>query len=528
MISINGESSHPATRKSGYLKIRATCEKARSHGFEYAWVDTCCIDKSSSSELTEAINSMFHWYRRADVCFVYFSDLSPTSDIDDCMPRCRWFTRGWCLQELIAPRDIRFYNNCWEHIGNKSTARLKELISRITKIDKAVLSDASLLPTLSVAQKMSWASQRETTRPEDVAYCLLGIFEINMPMLYGEGPKAFLRLQEEIIKRSNDLSIFAWGHPISTSSRSQEQYGPAALDIDDGNSFSTDPHSCCDLFAQSPSDFSGCGNIVLQHGGAFRNLAFSMTNNGLFLLRMDLRLSFDNNCYLLPLLCSDKNSPTEVLYLVLKMVHARLFVRLRQYHVRNLFIGNERVDGYVLTHMTPPTRNRVASSHINSVQLRSPSSSKSILYASLLENSPRDIWDASRLAFLNCDERPFTGYCKLNGKRLCQARPSSEDLESDYFYLAWGSLFLSDIRDTSRSRETIWVHLYSLKAWECSYTHRGPIYMDADSNQASELETDQLRLASIDVKVGVLSIEELGRIFFRIDVKVGNINLGTS
>jgi hypothetical protein len=178
--------------------------------------------------------------------------------------------------------------------------------------------------------------------------------------------------------------------------------------------------------------------------------------------------------------------------------------------------------------MTPPTRNRVASSHINSVQLRSPSSSKSILYASLLENSPRDIWDASRLAFLNCDERLFTGYCKLNGRRLCQARPSSRDLESDYFYLAWGSLLLSDIRDTSRSRETIWVRLYSLEAWECSYTHRGTIYMDVDFNQASELETDQLRLASLDVKAGVIPIEELGSIFFRIDVKVCNINLDTS
>jgi hypothetical protein len=152
---------------------------------------------------------MFQWYQRADICLVYLSDLSPNSDIDDCMPRCRWFTRGWCLQELIAPKDVRFYNSSRQHIGDKSTTRLKGLISHITKIDQAVLSDAGLLPTLSVAQKMSWASHRVTTRLEDIAYCLLGIFEINMPMLYGEGEKAFLRLQEEIIKRSNDLSIFA-------------------------------------------------------------------------------------------------------------------------------------------------------------------------------------------------------------------------------------------------------------------------------------------------------------------------------
>jgi hypothetical protein len=106
---------------------------------------------SSSAKLSEAINSMFQWYQRADVCLVYLSDLSPTSDIDDCMPRCRWFTRGWCLQEPIAPTEARFYNNSWQHIGDKSVTMLKRLISRIAKIDEAVLSDATLLPTLSVA-----------------------------------------------------------------------------------------------------------------------------------------------------------------------------------------------------------------------------------------------------------------------------------------------------------------------------------------------------------------------------------------
>jgi hypothetical protein len=519
MIRINGESSHPAARKSGYLKICGTCEKARSHGIEYAWVDTCCINRSRSEELTEAINSMFRWYRRADACFVYFADLSSNSDIVHSMPRCRWFTRGWCLQELIAPRDVMFYNNCWQHIGNKSTPRFEKLISHITKIDQAVLSDASLLPRLSVAQKMSWASRRVTTRPEDIAYCLLGIFNINMPLLYGEGQKAFLRLQKEIIEQSNDLSIFAWGHPISTSPPGHEQDGPTAPDEDDAKSYSTDPDSYCDLFAQSPSDFSGCGNLVLPHDGAFRNLAFSMTNNGLSLSQMDLRLNFDNNCSLLPLLCHDENSPTEPLYLVLKMIHARLYVRLRQCRSGDLFqvMSNERVDGYVLTHLTPQTRSRIASSHISSVQLRSQSSRKSVLHESILEISSPDTWDASRLAFLNCDDRLFMGYCKLNGRTLCQDRLGSESLECDYFYLSWGRLLLSNISDT-RSRDTVWVRLYSREAWKRSAALRGPIHINADVNQASELETHQLRLTSIDVKVRVISIEELGRRFFRIDI----------
>jgi hypothetical protein len=106
MKSIDGGSSHPATRKPRYLKIRRMCEKARSCGFTHAWVDTCCIDRPSNTELTEATNSIFHSYRHVDVCFVYLSDLSSESNIDDCMPRCRWFTRGWCHQKLLASRDI--------------------------------------------------------------------------------------------------------------------------------------------------------------------------------------------------------------------------------------------------------------------------------------------------------------------------------------------------------------------------------------------------------------------------------------
>jgi hypothetical protein len=417
------------------------------------------------------------------------------------MPCCRWFTRGWCLQELIAPRDVSFYNNSWQRIGEKSTARLKGLISRITNIDQAVLSDAELLPTLSVAQRMSWASQRVTTRPEDIAYCLLGIFEINMPMLYGEGEKAFLRLQEEIIKRSNDLSIFAWG--------------PSALDYDDTNSLPTDPDSRCDLFAESPRDFSACGNIVLPYSGAFRNVEFSITNNGLFLSQVDLQLNFNKCFYLLPLRCYNQ-SPPRALYLALKMVHTRLFVKLGQCETSELFMANEKVDGYVLTHVTTPARNQVRLSYIKSVQLWSPLSSKFELYSSLLEISSRDIWDASKLTFLSCDDQPLKGYCKLSGRSLARALPDYDSPER-HFYLAWGGLFLSD-GATNSYREAVWVRLYSLEDWGGPHYTRDPIY--ANPSQASRYETHRLRLASQDVKVGVASIEEHGRIFFRINIEV--------
>ncbi|KAK4446587.1 HET-domain-containing protein [Podospora aff. communis PSN243] len=207
----------PAGSSAGHKKIHAACRQACADGLEYLWVDTCCIMKSSSAELSEAINSMFRWYKEAKVCYVYLVDFEcqqgppidpfgPESDIS----KCRWFTRGWTLQELIAPRDVRFYDKAWRFIGRKSDSMIK--ISNITGIDPVVLADSSRdnLDNCPVARRMSWAARRQTTRPEDMAYCLMGLFDVNMPMLYGEGEKAFLRLQEEVIKRSNDLSMFAW------------------------------------------------------------------------------------------------------------------------------------------------------------------------------------------------------------------------------------------------------------------------------------------------------------------------------
>ncbi|KAK1687671.1 heterokaryon incompatibility protein-domain-containing protein, partial [Colletotrichum godetiae] len=201
---------HKALRKSGYEKIIATCREAKANGIDYAWIDTCCIDKTSSAELGEAINSMFRWYRDARVCYAFLSDWPAAGDggdsTDDALKDCRWFTRGWCLQELIAPKVLRFYDEKWIFRGHRSDFR--EAISRITRVDADVLGDCTLLESKPVARRMSWASKRTTTRIEDVAYCLIGIFDVNMPMLYGEGDRAFLRLQEEIIRRSNDISIF--------------------------------------------------------------------------------------------------------------------------------------------------------------------------------------------------------------------------------------------------------------------------------------------------------------------------------
>ncbi|KAF2168396.1 hypothetical protein M409DRAFT_36388, partial [Zasmidium cellare ATCC 36951] len=202
-----------ARRLRGFEKIRLTCTQALEDGLSYAWVDTCCIDKKSSAELSEAINSMFRYYTRSTACYVYLSDVTTTraENFDvapDWLAKSRWFTRGWTLQELIAPSKVLFFSTHWRQIGSKHDLAI--CLAEITGIHLPVLRSSGVLGKYSGAQRMSWAAHRETTRPEDRAYSLLGLFDINMPLLYGEGEKAFARLQQEIIKSSEDHSIFLW------------------------------------------------------------------------------------------------------------------------------------------------------------------------------------------------------------------------------------------------------------------------------------------------------------------------------
>ncbi|KAJ4264479.1 hypothetical protein NW762_005679 [Fusarium torreyae] len=207
----------------GYRKIVDFCAKAQVEGFEWAWIDTCCIDKTSSAELSEAINSMFQWYRNAAACYVYLDDVTCTENPVSPGSRfrqSRWFTRGWTLQELLAPHEVIFLADDWREIGTKSN--LSTAISEVTKIDVITLLKHTW-KHVSIAMIMSWASMRKTTRLEDQAYSLLGLFDVNMPLIYGEGHKAFYRLQVEIMKFTNDDSLFAWStepldnHGYSTS-----------------------------------------------------------------------------------------------------------------------------------------------------------------------------------------------------------------------------------------------------------------------------------------------------------------------
>ncbi|EIW62948.1 HET-domain-containing protein, partial [Trametes versicolor FP-101664 SS1] len=183
------------------------CSVAAADGYHFVWLDFGCIDQSSSAELSEAINSMYEWYRHAAVCYAYLADVGcpgavnhgahpsipPTQFCDSV-----YFRRGWTLQELIAPSVVIFLSAKWTVIGTKHN--LAAVIERATRIDAAILTHRRALDTVSVARRMSWAARRETTKPEDEAYCLLGIFGVHMQPMYGEGEYAFVRLQEEICK----------------------------------------------------------------------------------------------------------------------------------------------------------------------------------------------------------------------------------------------------------------------------------------------------------------------------------------
>jgi hypothetical protein len=172
--------------------------------------------KSSSLELSEAINSMFSWYEMSRVCYVYLEDVG--GDWEDELSRSRWFRKGWTLQELLAPVAVRFYTSKWDHIGDKST--LGQKISDITRIDIDSLNSSGSMFDRSIACRMSWAADRHTTREEDQAYCLMEIFQVNMPLLYGEGSNAFSRLQEEILKISDDQTIFAFDFALNGATTS--------------------------------------------------------------------------------------------------------------------------------------------------------------------------------------------------------------------------------------------------------------------------------------------------------------------
>ncbi|KAE8154579.1 heterokaryon incompatibility protein-domain-containing protein [Aspergillus avenaceus] len=305
-------------KKHGYQKIRHARKQARDDGLNFVWVDSCCIDRRNSAELSESINSMFRWYRNAAVCYAYLEDVSKSGNASEwksALKNSLWFTRGWTLQELLAPRELVLFGEGWSRLDTR--ANLAEEISKITGIDKRFLDTGkNMLPPdlgqASIAQRMSWASSRKTTRKEDEAYCLLGIFGVNMPLIYGEGERAFIRLQQEIIKHSDDQTLFAWSYPKGV----QGQQGHGISRFPSSSNFEG-----LGILAPSPACFSSCKSIIPYKVNQRRS-KFSVTNKGL-----QVRLPLSQHIHPYILLQCQSDSPTTLLAIPVRQVREDVYQR---------------------------------------------------------------------------------------------------------------------------------------------------------------------------------------------------------
>ncbi|KAI1451202.1 HET-domain-containing protein [Annulohypoxylon moriforme] len=414
-----------AKKKTSYQKIKTTCNVALEHDLRYAWVDTCCIDKSSSAELSEAINSMFAWYKKATVCFVWLRDFTSFSDetlaeaiasfesrealeakgegfygdlpqqtaaeidlrnkVKKGLGSCKWFSRGWTLQELIAPSRINFYDKEWNYFGSK--LELASVLSWITGVDTSVLKGRPLDEIL-VGRRMSWASNRTTTRVEDIAYCLLGLFDINMPLLYGEGAKAFIRLQEEIIRSSHDLSIFAW-----------------KADVNDLRRFRG-------LMANSPAEFKGCQRLVKpsfewNNGGEYGLTSRGLRTDGL--IRIGRGEAGQAGSYFMSLGCVDERQRKLVLAISLRQYGPGLFARRKPWPMTTVFDLNVYSAAklahpqYICCKDNASLENTVMNSRINAIQIRF---SDSIFDIDSITAFPQADWDL-RNSILLSFQRPY-------------------------------------------------------------------------------------------------------------------------
>jgi hypothetical protein len=225
-------------KKDGYAKFGGACALAKTLGYDWLWIDTCCINKTDHVELGEAINSMYRWYSNSALCIAYLEDVASSADIR----QSEWFNRGWTLQELIAPKNVRFYGCSWNYLGDKTS--LGEVLVDKTGIPTDIFQRTKNPQAYSVAQRMSWAAKRTTTRIEDRAYSLMGLFDVTMPMIYGERERAFMRLQEHIIAKSADESIFVWDLDLLEDSKRDAK------------------HVHCGMLATSPACFARCGNVI--------------------------------------------------------------------------------------------------------------------------------------------------------------------------------------------------------------------------------------------------------------------------
>ncbi|KAI0759981.1 heterokaryon incompatibility protein-domain-containing protein [Trametes elegans] len=317
-------------------KVQRFCQFARAEDFEWAWLDTCCINKTSSAELSEALNSMFSWYQDAIVCYAYLHDVADRapldtvsrqdgSELDVCLVESEWFTRGWTLQELLAPRFLFFLSRDWTLLGTRDSFA-SEVEGRIG-IDYDVLTHSRPLHKVSIARRMSWASRRRTTRPEDRAYSLMGLFGVHMTAIYGEGEqKAFYRLQEEILHCcAPDQSIFAWGYFNLYDALSLRSFKGDPSDVYAVHKDASIARGSQYLLAPSPDCFADARDVVPIPHTCMREALGTYESSDIGLTGFGVRVSLPlvplgghpNITVLAVMACQDERLPSSALCLYL-------------------------------------------------------------------------------------------------------------------------------------------------------------------------------------------------------------------
>ncbi|TQS32791.1 hypothetical protein Golomagni_06884, partial [Golovinomyces magnicellulatus] len=359
-----------------------------------------------------------------------------------------WFTRGWCLQELLAPHHIRFFNSNWEEIGTKNS--LFQVISQFTGIPEAVLTSPPQNDVYEypVATRISWIARRQTTREEDLAYSLLGLLDINMPMLYGEGKGAFRRLQEEIIRKYNDLSIFAW----------------PGLHAGNGFSPMLAPSPSCFARDIAPVEIENKLGNGAQIGDQLRT-QFTLTNQGLYFPSVRLYthiLRKGGYQYLLMLDHKDATfsgiAGTEW-YILLQKVGPGLFVRCYQDPAKS-WLGRMAHPCHdsvcVIDRLTPPLTKQLSLWKRNAVCVRwKPWNKNGRRYFNMRAMEPKANWDHISGQFL----------VEMASEKHMHIEfvPGNYDTNPNYEYFVIAIQIID--KDTDNTKQRIAVQLINSKDW---------------------------------------------------------------